>query len=168
MSYLIRYAILDSNDIYNFAGPGYGRHYCSRDERKVHAQTHVNERNKRDNLFNNLEASILKDGFRNPLVVQAGFIPPSTWRNMPPYLTKQGLENSIVCMDWGGSRLWVAQKHNLKVPCLILDFVGRFENERWLKTVNDIRLVFTDKPAKITMKANRLTMETDIHKWLVK
>ena len=168
MSYVIRYATLDSHLIYNYAGPGYGRHYCSKEERKKFAQQHVDCRNQRDNFFNNLEQSILKNGFRNPVVVQAGYLPPTTWRNMPPYLTEKGLDNVLVCMDWGGSRLWVAQKHNLEVPCLILDFVGRFKNERWLKTMDDIRSVFTDKPDKIVLEKNRFNMKTDVNRWLMK
>lgn len=165
MSYKLRFTTINSNDIYNYAGPGYGVHYCSKEERARQAQKHVDARNKRDGFFDKLEESILKDGFRNPLIIHAGFVYPSVWKNMPPYLTNQGMENVLMCMNWGGSRLWVAQKHNLDVSCVVLDFVNRFKNEPWLKTANEIRSAFTDKPTKIIMKEDRIFLEMDIHKW---
>lgn len=165
MSYKIKFVTLNSHDIYNYAGPGYGVHYCSKEERARQAQNHVNARNKRDKFFERLESSILKDGFRNPLIIQAGNMPPSVWRNMPPYLTNQGIENVLICMNWGGSRLWIAQKHNLKVPCVVLDFVDRFKDAIWLRTANEIKSVFTDKPTAIILKKDRLWLDMDIHIW---
>lgn len=165
MSYRIRYTVLDSNLIYNYAGPGYGKHSCSKEAREVAVKKHVDCRNNRDNFFNDLEKSVLRDGFRNPIIVQAGFMPPSVWKVLPDYLKVGGIEQFLICMDWGGSRLYVAQKYKLPVPCVILDFVNRFADEQLLSTVEQIRSVFVDKPTSIVLMKDRLDMKTDIHQW---
>lgn len=109
MKYALRHGVLQANKIYNYCGPGYGRHYLSVKDRANIVEQHVCNRNKRDKFFEKLEASILREGIRNPITVNAGYIHPSCWRNLPPHITKCGLENFLVCVEWGGSRLYVAQ-----------------------------------------------------------
>lgn len=165
MKYTIRHAILPSRDIYNFCGPGYGKHFLSPEERKAVQEKHVEQRNKRDGFFAKLEESVLREGFRNPVTVNCGYIHNTCWRNLPPHITDCGLENFLVCVEWGGSRLYIAQKHNLDVPCVIVDYSDKFTNERWLKTADDIRSVYVDKPSKIVLGANGICLAMDVRSW---
>jgi len=64
---------------------------------------------------------------------------------------QQNKSKILICFSSGGSRLWVAQKHNLDVPCIVADFVNRFPEGRILKTERDILDLHKDKPSKITI-----------------
>lgn len=77
-------------------------------------------------FYDNLESSILNEGFRNPIMINAGYCPPICYRKLPQEMAKNP-DTILVCCKWGGSRLWVAQKHGLEVPCLVSDFVDRFD-----------------------------------------
>ena len=97
--------------------------------------------------YGQLEEDVLANGFRNPIVVTSGtpirrtinHIPPEL-RGAPPgkLLTLEG--------DSGGSRLWVAQKHNLLVDCIINDETGFFRSERQLRTLGECLALYTDVP----------------------
>ena len=73
------------------------------------AQIHIDKLNQSVGFFNRLEESILAQGFRYPLLVIAR-------------------DNVDFVRAVGGSRLWVAKKHNLDVPCIISDFDGRYKH----------------------------------------
>lgn len=165
MKYNLKYTILDSKKIYNYCGPGYGRHYLPEKERSVLVERQVKSRNDRDGFFKKLEASILKDGFRNPITVNAGYIHPTCWRNLPPHITKSGLENFLVCVEWGGSRLYIAQKHNMTVPCLIVDYSGMFSNLPTIKTAKEISELYQDPPKKILLKPEGIWLDMDVKSW---
>lgn len=165
MKYSVRYAILPSRSIYNYCGPGYGKHYLSPKDREKEVEKHVVARNKRDGFFQKLEESILREGFRNPITVNSGYIHPTCWRNLPPHITRCGLENFLVCVEWGGSRLYVAQKHNMEVPCLIVDYSGKFADEQRLRTVAEISNVYRDKPKRIRLEAKGICLEMDVKSW---
>ncbi len=165
MNYTVRYATLNSNRIYNWGGPGYGKHWVSPEERRHLQEWHVRNRNKRDGFYDRLEKSILKEGIRNPIVVNSGYIHPSKWRNLPPHITKCGLENFLACLDWGASRLYIAQKYNWAVPCVIVDYSGKFSTEQELKTEKDILAVYRDKPLEVKFGLDRLFLKMDTVSW---
>lgn len=92
-------------------------------------------------FFSELESSILEKGFINPILVNAGYC-PKLWHRKLPAEMKADPSKILVCCKWGGSRLYIAQKHNLSVPCLISDFINRF-NEPIL-TLPDVKLMLTN------------------------
>ncbi len=144
MDYDLRYVILDSNLIFNLIGI---------------------ESNKEEDFFTKLEESILDEGFRNPILVRCGWHPVESFafglkgwcRQLESKLPLEMQEDSkkiLVSYNSGGSRLWVAQKHNLKIPCLIADFIGRFSDEQLVKkTEKDALRFFKDKPYRLTINS---------------
>jgi hypothetical protein len=127
-------------------------------------------------FYSDLEEDILKNGYRNPILVMA--IQPypqellnkkltknSFWRTCiklhdffwtndednPIWLPRHRIPREImdenktllICRMLGGSRLWVAQKNDLEVPCIVSDFCGKFEGEK-LKTKEEILSCFKD------------------------
>lgn len=77
-------------------------------------------------FYDTLEASILEKGFINPILINAGFCPPISVRHLSREM-RQDASKILVCCKWGGSRLYIAQKHKLDVPCLISDFIDRYD-----------------------------------------
>ncbi|NJO61612.1 MAG: hypothetical protein HC836_26200 [Richelia sp. RM2_1_2] len=83
------------------------------------------EINRKKIFYDELEKSILEQGFINPIMVNAGFCPTISKRYLPKHMVENKNE-ILVCCKWGGSRLYIAQKHQLDIPCLISDFIGKF------------------------------------------
>lgn len=147
MGYKIRYLILDSNLIFNYCGPAAGLHNISPERQKLAIKRKIDKRNDIDNFYNRLEENILQDGFIDPITINAGFVKPVTWRRHP--FQSLPKEEILSCYKIGGSRLWVAQKHNLKIPCIVNDFIDRFINAEELKTEREIMEKFINKPSKV-------------------
>jgi len=119
MLYTIRFAILNPNSIHNICGP----------DRSGKAQEYIDKANKKKNgFFTKLEKSILDEGFRNPILVNAGFCHPYLIKYLPQDMIDDP-KKILMCWINGGSRLWFAVKYDLMIPCIISDAVGRFENE---------------------------------------
>lgn len=114
--YRICYDILNSLDIYNLVGPWDINDLNERKEKRKF----IYEDQKL--FFDNLEKNILLYGIKNPIIVTYG----------TPYKDFKLLHNSdkkFICAYLGGSRLWIAQKHNLMVPCFINDFIGDYPSK---------------------------------------
>lgn len=115
----------------------------------------IDKINNRNGFYRVLEGSILKEGFRNPILVTAGWAYNHHKRlatRMPRYLPKemkQDYNNILICDRNGGSRLLMAQKHRLNIPCIISDFCGRFIGSEQLFTDVEIKLYFKDPPKHI-------------------
>jgi len=155
MEYDLRYAVLDSNLIFNVCGPlsagPIGWDEPNIKKREVAAQKYISIMNRKQGFYTKLEKSILQEGVRNPILVKCGWCPERTLRRLPISMQKN-INNILVCDSNGGSRLWVAQKHDLKISCLISDFVGRFSNEQLVeKTSNAALKFFKDKPEKLVI-----------------
>jgi hypothetical protein len=100
--------------------------------------------------YDKLEKSILAEGFRNPLIITCG--PPVKKKpyHLPPHL--RGIEpEKLLLLEGvtGGSRLWVAQKYNLKVPCLINDFTGKYIKGIQVLTSMQAVRYYKDPPAAL-------------------
>lgn len=104
-------------------------------------QENEHELIRKHNFFTKLEESVIKEGFINPILVNAGHC-PWLWQRKLPAEMKNDSSKILVCCKWGGSRLWVAQKHNLDVPCLISDFINRFDEPSL--TLSDVKGMLTD------------------------
>ena len=145
--YKIRYLELNSNDIFNFLQPN---------EKQIEGQ------NKRNRFFEKLERSILQEGIRNPIVCWAlkkdkedkAFVYYDFWCKTQRFAKhrfpeKYNKDKLIVCRTHGGSRLMIAQKYNMKVPCLLLDYCEAFPEVKVLDNMNDILDKYQDKPEEI-------------------
>jgi hypothetical protein len=104
-----------------------------------YTQNHVDSRNRQDGFFDELEKSILENGFQNPIPVLA-------------------IKGRVKARD-GNSRLWVAQKHNIAIPCIIEDHSNMYSDFELLKFKKDIRSKYKNKPAIIEMRYNMLIIK---------
>lgn len=96
--------------------------------------------------FTKLEESVLKEGFRNPIIVTCNTVPrrhgpralPPELRNQPEVLIAEGTT--------GGSRLWAAQKHDMVIPVIINDWLGNYRHCPEMRDEDDLLVYYTDPP----------------------
>lgn len=132
----VRYGLIDPNLIVNYCGPK--------------SQQYIDKLNRESGFYERLEQSILRDGFRNPILVTSGHQGcPNIKVDRVPAELRRDLEKILICDRNGGSRLWVAQRHNIPVPCLISDFVGRFRDLEELNTIEEVESKYADRARKI-------------------
>ncbi|KKL58968.1 hypothetical protein LCGC14_2220070, partial [marine sediment metagenome] len=96
----------------------------------------------------------LKDGFRNPILVNAGWCAKirDRGKNVRLPLEMQDDHSKILsCPQNGGSRLYIAQKHNLRIPCIIVDYIDRFPEFKLLETKEDVLEQYIDIPPRVMM-----------------
>jgi hypothetical protein len=97
--------------------------------------------------YTKLEKSILTEGFRNPLIVTRGQPTKRKLSQLPPeILSLPSKERYILEGVTGGSRLWVAQKHNIPVPCIINDNSNAESTGELITSVDQARNLFKDPP----------------------
>ncbi len=162
MEFEIRYAVLDSNLIFNECGPmsagpiGWSEHILKKKKEK--AEKYIKTMNKKSGFYTKLEESILNDGVRNPILVRCGWCSEHKLMKLPIEMQKD-TKKILMCDSHGGSRLWVAQNHNLKIPCLITDFIGRFSNEQLVeKDKTELLKLFKDKPRRISVNSHGVSI----------
>ena len=101
--------------------------------------------------YNQLEKSILAEGFRNPITITCGPPRKRSWECVPPEMHDTDpkkllfLETTV-----GGSRLWIAQKHNMTIPCLINDWTGKYQELTEFRNADEIAKLYQDPPKKLT------------------
>lgn len=93
-----------------------------------HQIQHMNEEN---GYFTKLEESILREGFRNPINV---------------WVKDNG---DLTSWYYGGSRLMIAKKHNLFLPCIVSDPINKFPDAKILNGAEEIRSMFKDRPITV-------------------
>jgi hypothetical protein len=100
--------------------------------------------------YTKLEKSVLEEGFRNPLIVTLGYPVRKSKSLLPPEL-KAADPASLFVLEGttGGSRLWVAQKHNMLIPCLVNDFTGTLTGAE-LTSVPEVVKHYKDIPKEIS------------------
>lgn len=157
-SYKLRYGTLDPNIIFNEVGPFSGGKPGWSEEavrlREEKGFKHIKFINEQTGFFDNLEKSILKEGFRNPILINAGWCAKIRDRginNRLPLEMQEDHSKILSCSQNGGSRLYIAQKHNLKIPCIVADYVDRFPEFKLLETKEDVLEQYIDKPQKIML-----------------
>ena len=99
------------------------------------------ERSQRAEWFSRLEQSILRQGFRNPVVLTA----------------RQTAVELSLTPRYGGSRIWVAQRHGLAVPAIVADFDGCFPESPEVDP-QDLWRLFPDRPRKIILKPHGINI----------
>ncbi|KKN37867.1 hypothetical protein LCGC14_0759090 [marine sediment metagenome] len=140
-TYTTRYVVIPSKFILNECKP------------EIRAQNYIDTLNKNNGFYDKLEESILREGIRNPILVWAGYYPPAKITRLPSEM-QEDPNKILVCYDSGGSRLSVAQKHNMDIPCIIADFVDRFSEEKILETEQDIFSCYRDWPATVEFNSH--------------
>lgn len=97
--------------------------------------------------YSRLEASMLREGMRNPIIVTCGPPRRRTLDHLPPEIrNRRPAQIMIMESLTGGSRLWVAQKHDMAIPILVNDWTGRFQGMAQLTTIAQVREHFQDQP----------------------
>lgn len=161
---VIRYAVLPSKDIINLCGPendpqGWTPEIIQ--ARKQKTQERIS-RGATRRFFGSLESSILREGIRNPIIVTAGLFSMEYMKvdkhlNYVQYAIRippekiHNIRKLITCERLGGSRLYIAQKFDLKIPCIINDFIGLLPEAQVLNNQEEILDCFTDKPQSIVL-----------------
>jgi len=151
-TYVARYVVIPSKLIFNECGPQSagprGQDEDKIKKREIASQNYIDTLNRRTGFYDRLEASILEEGVRNPILVAAGWCPERKISDLPLEMQEDHYK-ILVCHSSGGSRLWAAQKHNLDVPCIVSDFCNRFPEGKILNTEQDVLDCHTDMPKAI-------------------
>lgn len=144
--YKVRYGILPSNDIFNFVGPANGSFNLPEKD----AQARIARRLKiGKDFYLKLEESIKQEGFRNPILVYAGWMNTGRFYRCPTHIKDQGMEKLLMCVSCGGSRLYIANQLGIDIPCIIIDHIDRFSQFEELTTEDEILAKFKDAPNSI-------------------
>lgn len=164
MNYKLYYGTLLSTSITDLCGAAYNAKNHKNPEKLAQAkQEYLDLFNKKNRFYIKLEKSILDKGFRNPIIVNSGYVVAHL-----RFLFK-GQADFLVCDNNGGSRLRIAQKHNLTIPCIILDFIGKFVNNpnyTELFTSVDILKCYKDPPGNIQLHENKISIGNPYHSHL--
>lgn len=106
--------------------------------------------------YENLEKSMLEKGVLNPTIITCGFPLTRRMTHLPPEMrTKQPRDILIAEGITGGSRLWIAQKHKIPLPCIINDRTGRFADCPLITDVNSALYYFTSPPMDLAISPTR-------------
>lgn len=121
-------------------------------KRNLITQEYEQELNKICGHYSKLESSIVKEGIRNPVVITCGYPKKRMTKHLPPELLERP-ESELLLLEGttGGSRLHIAQKLDLNIPCIVNDWTGRFKNEPEILTEEQARAYYTDQPESITI-----------------
>lgn len=141
LHYDIRYGFLKARQIYNSVGPW--DFYDNEQKKKKGLDYILRVEEQKPGFYKQLEESILKEGVRNPICVVTGKLDGWQWDQLPEEAKLHG----VWCPQWGGSRLFIAQKHDMMIPCLISDFEKKFTHLEHIVNGNRIRELI-DVPIK--------------------
>jgi hypothetical protein len=108
--------------------------------------------------YSKLEASLLQEGVRNPVVITCGYPKRRNLKHLPPELRSKP-ESQLLLLEGttGGSRLHIAQKHNLMIDCIVNDWTGRYSHCPLISSEADARQYYTDQPDSIKLDPLRGT-----------
>jgi hypothetical protein len=170
MNFKIYFGILPSNNITNCIAPGYrhvtGDKTLEGEQKRAEATTsYVNFLNQKKNKFYiKLEGSIKKEGIINPILVQAGYCTES-YRKYLSIEHQQDLSKCLCCDRNGGSRLWIAQKLNIDVPCIIADYSNMFKDRNYeeLTSVEEILNKYKVRPKNIIINEHGVHVREPVH-----
>ena len=161
MKAVVRYAIIDADHVFNLTSPrflpeislnwrGKKPWHDLRYEpvRSLMERMYVDGFNDASGHFRHLERSLREEGFRNPIMVSAGHLERRAMGELPPDI--RGRRPLLVSEYLGGSRLWVAQREAMKVPCIVNDYTGELPGTIALEGVDEVLSKFTDRPRSVS------------------
>jgi hypothetical protein len=110
------------------------------------------ELNKICGHYEKLEASMVSEGIRNPVVVTCGLPKKRTIKHVPPELLALP-ESALLLLEGttGGSRLHIAQKHNMTIPCIVNDWTGKFDLATEIVSEQQARGYYKDQPEQVVV-----------------
>jgi hypothetical protein len=154
----IRYVEIPARQIFGMVGRcggGYNSLWADwspegRTKRELIMAEYEQELNKICGHYEKLEDSILAEGIRNPVVITCGLPKKRTIQHVPPEMLA-GPESDLLLLEGttGGSRLHIAQKHNMTIPCIVNDWTGRFDNFVEITTEAQARSYYKDQPEQV-------------------
>lgn len=132
----IRFGVLNPSEISDSVlvqNPAYGKPIGGFGSRPVEPDASWRRKLEGKNgFYTRLEKSILDEGIRNPIFCSS--IVEGTFSRV------------------GTSRLWIAKRHGIHVPCVIADYVDRWTDLEELKTEEEIRAKFQDQPHLVDLE----------------
>ena len=156
----VRFVHLKAREIFGMVGRcggGYNSLWADwtpegREKRQLIMQEYEEELNKICGHYSKLEESILKEGIRNPVVVTCGYPKKRTIKHVPPEMLARE-ESTLLLLEGttGGSRLHIAQKYNMTIPCFINDWTGRFKHSQQITTEQQARAYYKDQPELVVV-----------------
>jgi hypothetical protein len=156
----VRYVEIPAREIFGMVGRcggGYNSLWADwskegRTQRELIMQEYEQELNKICGHYTKLEQSIMVEGIRNPVVITCGLPTRRTARHLPPEML-QWPESKLLLLEGttGGSRLHLAQLHNMTIPCIVNDWTGRFKDYPEITSETQARSYYKDQPQSITI-----------------
>ena len=133
--YTLRYGILSANQLSDTvlvrSNPSYGEKIGEDGSRPVSPDISTSRKLEAETgFYTRLEGSILANGIRNPIFCES-------------------IEEGTFVV-YGSCRLWFAKKHKLPIPCVIADYVDRWDLEV-LETREEILEKYLDLPGRIEL-----------------
>lgn len=124
--------------------------------RQLITEEYEYELNKICGHYARLEESILESGFKTPLIITCGKPRYRDIKYIPPYFADIP-ENEWFLLEGvtGGSRLWIAQKHNLEVPCIINDFTDSYTSTELIYCVEHAYEYFKEGSKNLLLSRDR-------------
>lgn len=174
MTYQVRYVQLPARDVFGSVGRSGGGYNSvwrdwsdtGRERREIIMQEYEQALDQLCGHYQKLQQSILQEGFRNPVTVTCGLPRKRTLEHLPPEMRSQDPACLLILeTTTGGSRLHVAQKHNMMIPAIVTDWCGRFCREPEIRNEADARMCYLDQPKSISFHATLGYVEGfDLHK----
>lgn len=167
----LKYVVLPAASIHNMCDAAYIPEFCSipnfwQDEKLQNQlrQRYIELFNEKVGHYEGLEKDLLEGGFRNPVLVTAGYPKWRLLQDLPPYMRDWPEKDILICENNGGSRLSIAQKYDSDVPCLVSDWVNRFPEEPEI-TIDEAMEKFLDKPGglRLTEKGLQIISAQHVH-----
>jgi hypothetical protein len=169
----VRFAFLPAQAVFNLTSPRYlpevssdwrgsAPWHSDRYEplRDLIEQLYIGGFNAISGHYQRLEDSIRREGIRNPIMVSAGGLERRRLDELPPSLGS--VTDLFVSEYLGGSRLWVAQRLDIDVPCVINDYTGRLTVGDRLKTLEAVLATFVDRPRQATLRRDGTVAINDL------
>ena len=132
------YNLLDPNDIFGSVGRcggGYNTVWEDWSQEGIKSRQNIMREfeegmNQICGHYDRLEKSILEEGFRNPIIITRGLPRRRKMKHIPFYIRRKHIGDWLLMEgNSGGSRLHIAQKHGIKIPCFVNDYVGNYSGE---------------------------------------
>lgn len=169
LKYRVHYVMLPARDIFGMVGRcggGYNTLWLDwsdegRARREMIMRDYEVAMDELCGHYSRLEESILKEGFRNPIIITCGLPRKRTIENLPPEMRDLPPSELLLCeMTMGGSRLHVAQKHDIKIPCIVNDWTGRFAGKPEILKPVEAYQFYRDPPQNVIMDPNLGLLES--------
>ncbi len=113
--------------------------------RDLMQRTYVDEFNYVNGHYCLLENDIIENGVRNPVMLTTGGVRRRDKAEVPP---RWG--GWLISEYLGGSRIYIAQKHNLMIPAIVNDYAGLFLFAKKLNSARDVADCFESRPGIVT------------------